>query len=187
MHTTFEPERAAPPRSTAMRVWLLCAVILLGPSILVWIVRGTALAFSCAPGTSICHGMPLGNGMRDTLTLAWFIGTNTFVALMVGLAASIAALFARKPLLAGVSVLFLPLAALVLPTFAVFFSTYDGCQVNEAGVGDCLLWGTNMGMSFHQAAMAPWLIYGIVPYSFAIALMIGAIGFMFCRARNDQE
>ncbi len=185
MQIVFETEQPVHDPRIPMRVWAFCAIVLLGPSLLVWIVRGTALAFSCAPGTDLCHGMNLGGGLRDTLNLAWFVGTNTFVALLIGFAASIAALFAKKPLLAGLSVFLLPLGALVLPTLAVSLSTYNGCPVNDAGVGDCVLWGAHMGMSFHRAAMAPWLIYGIVPYSFALAIMTGVIGFMFCRARTS--
>ncbi len=63
------------------------------------------------------------------------------------------------------SALLLPIAALVLPTLAVFASTYSGCAANEGGVGDCTLWGAEMGMAFHTAATAPWLLYDIVPYS----------------------
>ena len=73
------------------------------------------------------------------------------------------------------------LAALVLPTLAVYTALYSGCEANEAGVGDCILWGARMGMSFHRAAMAPWIVYGVVPYSFTLALMVGAIGLLFFR------
>jgi len=171
-------------RGKALWVWFILAMALLGPALLAWGVRGIAFAFSCKPGPEICHGLPLGYVLHSTLDLAWFIGTNTFAALMVALAAGIAALFAKRPLFAALSLLALPLATLVLPSFAVFYSTYGGCQPNESGIGDCLLWGSHMGMAFHHAAMAPWLIYALMPYAFALSLMVGAIGFMFCRERR---
>ncbi len=187
MHTLYETEQTVPPHRIAMRVWLVCAAVLLAPSILVWAIRGAAMAFSCPPGMEMCHGFSLGGVLRVALNAAWFVGTNTFVALMIGFAASIAALFARRPLLAGLSVLLLPLGALVLPKYAVTASTYRGCPVNDAGVGDCLLWGSHMGMSFHRAAFVPGLIYGVFPYAFALAMMVGVIGFLFCRKRPSTS
>jgi len=184
MQTLFETEQPVHEPRIAMRVWFVCAAILLGPSLLVWSVRAAALAFSCAPGTGICHGLNLGGIMRVTLNAAWFVADNTFVALMIGFAASIAALFARRPLLAGLSVLLLPLGALMLPKYAVALSTYNGCPVNDAGVGDCLLWGSRMGMSFHRAASVAGLVYDMFPYGFALAIMVGVIGFIFCRRRD---
>jgi hypothetical protein len=182
MQTLFETEQPVHDPRIAMRAWFVCAAVLLGPSLLVWAIRGAALAFSCTPGTGVCHG--LGEGLRAALNIAWFVGDNTFIALMIGFAASIAALFARRPLLAGLSVLLLPLGALMLPKYAVALSTYKGCAVNDAGIGDCLLWGSHMGMSFHRAALVPGLIYDIFPYSFALAMMVGVIGFIFCRRRD---
>jgi len=184
MKNLFETEQPAHDPRISMRVWYLCAAVLLGPSLLVWTLRLLALALACAPGTPLCHGMSLGGGMRALLDIAWFVGDNTFVALMIGFAASIAALFARKPLLAGLSVLLLPMGALVLPKYAVALSTYKGCPVNDAGIGDCLLWGSHMGMSFHRAALVPGLVYGMFPYAFALAIMTGVIGFLFCRGRT---
>jgi len=166
-------------------IWLAIAAALLGPALLAWGVRGFAFVLSCEPGPAICHGMPLGNYLHSLLDLAWLIGTNTFETLMVALAAAIAALFAKRPLFAALTLLALPLAALILPSFAVFYSTYADCMPNEAGVGDCVLWGSHMGMAFHRAAMAPWIIYAIMPFAFALSLMVGAIGFVFCRERNS--
>lgn len=179
----FEPEPAAPKRSRAFTIWALCTAVLAGPSVLVWLVRATGYALQCVPGPGLCHGIALGGGLRDTLDLAWFAGTGTLFALGLAFVAAIAALIARRPLLAGLSLLILPIIGLVLPTLAVFFSSYDGCEVNEAGIGSCALWGAHMGMAFHTAAIAPWLIYAIVPYSFALALMVGVIGFLFFRRR----
>ena len=185
MHPLFETEPPVrkPPR-IAMRVWAICAAVLLLPSISVWAVRVTALSLSCTPGSDICHGLYLGGFMRAALNIAWFVAGNTFLALMIGFAASIAALFARRPLLAGLSVLLLPLGALMLPKYAVAASTYRGCPVNDAGIGDCLLWGSHMGMSFHRAAFVPGLVYDMFPYGFALAIMVGVIGFIFCRGRD---
>lgn len=180
----FEGTPAAPERPHAFGVWLACAAVLLGPSLLVWMVRLAALAMTCAPGPELCRGTTLGGGFRDTLELAWAVGTNLYLNIAVAFIAAVAALRLRRPAMAGLSLLVLPLAALVLPTLAVFTAMYPGCDANEAGVGDCRLWGAGMGMSFHHAAMAPWIIYGLVPYGFALALMIGAVGFLFFRPHS---
>lgn len=183
MHA-FEPSPAPPKRHAALGVWALIAAIFLGPSLLAWIVRASAFGLGCAPGPAECHGLALGGGFRDTLNLAWLIGTNTVFVVLLGVLAAITALCARRPLLAALSALVLPICALALPTLAVFVSRYHGCAVNEAGIGTCRLWGAQMGMSFHTAATAPWLLYDIVPYSFAAALMLGLIGWAFCRERQ---
>jgi hypothetical protein len=183
-------ERGAPNRHArphALSVWYLCATLLLGPSVLVWLVRLTVLGMGCAPGPGLCRSVAVGGGLRDTLELAWFIGSNSLASLAIAFAAAIVALRLRRPLMASLSLMILPLAALVLPTLAVYTALYSGCEANEAGVGDCVLWGAQMGMSFHRAAMAPWIIYGIVPYSFALAMVIGAIGLLFFRPRPETS
>lgn len=178
-------DEAPPPRRhTAFRAYLSLAGLMLAPSLLVWIVRGTAFALHCTPGPAPCHGLTLGGGMRDTLDLAWLATSAPMLLVLLGIGAAIAALFARRPLIAGLSALVLPMAMLALPTMAVLVSTYEGCASNEAGAGDCTLWGAKMGMSFHTAAIAPWQLYDIVPYSFAAAIMLGLIGWMFCREKR---
>lgn len=159
--------------------------MLVGPSVLVWIVRLWALFAGCTPGPGVCRGMMLGGGLRDALALSWFLGSNSFLALVIGLAAAVAALSVRRPLMAAMGLLLLPIAAVALPTLAVIVSTYAGCQVNEDGIGDCLLWGARMGMSFHEAAAASSALYDTVPYSFALALMVGVIGFVFFRPKDS--
>ena len=168
---------------TALQIWAACAAILLGPSLLVWIVRAVALGAQCAPGPDLCRGMELGGGLRDALSLAWWVSTNTLILVTIALVAAIACLFARRPLLAASTLLLMPFAALILPMTAVYVSMYQGCPVSEAGIGDCTLWGAQMGMSFHTAASVLWLIYGFAPYSVSLALMLGAIGMFLLRAR----
>ncbi|MGD0144185.1 MAG: hypothetical protein ABSC92_13585 [Rhizomicrobium sp.] len=186
MYRDMDEAEASPPKhSLLLCVWGLCAAVLLGPSVLVWFVRGTAWAMGCAPGPGLCRGMELGGGLRDTLDLAWFIGQAALFSLAISFAAAVIALLLRRPLLAALSPLVLPLAALAFPALAVFASTYSGCQVNEDGIGDCSLWGNHMGMTFHNAAQASATLYDIVPYSFALALMIGFIGFLFFRPHSN--
>jgi hypothetical protein len=172
---------AAVQRHTARNIWAACVTILLGPALLVWIVRGAALAAQCAPGPDPCRGMPLGGGLRDALALAWSVSTDTTILIALALIAAVACLFARRPLLAASTLLLLPLASLILPMAAVYTAMYEGCPVSESGIGNCTLWGAEMGMSFHTAASVPWLIYGFAPYSFSLALMIGLIGWFLLR------
>jgi hypothetical protein len=179
-----EVEEIHEQRHTALTVWALCLCILLGPSLFVWIVRGVGFAAQCAPGPDLCHGMTLGAGLRDTLSMAWAVGTNTFFLIIVAMIATIACFFARRPLLGAICLLLLPIAALVVPMLAVFVSKYDGCQISQDGIGDCTLWGAKMGMSFHTAANVPDIVFGFVPYSFALALMLGLLGWFFARPRE---
>lgn len=185
-----DEEDALPPEPTlpyALCVWTLCAALLLGPSALVWVVRLTALAAGCAPGPGLCRGLALGGGLRDTLELAWVIGSSALAGLIIAFTAAVAALAMRRPLMAALSLLVLPIVSVLLPSLAVVVSTYAGCQVNEDGIGDCLLWGAKMGMSFHAAAIADGDLYNTVPYSFALALMVAAIGFIFFRPRPAEQ
>ncbi|HEY2069004.1 MAG TPA: hypothetical protein VGG48_05575 [Rhizomicrobium sp.] len=177
----FEPPPPIPKRHGAIFILCAAATVLLAPSALVWFVRLTALAMQCGPGPDACRGQMLGGGLRDALDLAWIVGDSPVVAVTIAAIGAVAALIAHRPLSAGLSLLILPLAALILPTVAVWTSLYHGCNPNEAGVGDCTLWGAQMGMAFHEAARVPNMIYDIAPYSFALALMMGAIGFLFFR------
>lgn len=179
----------APPESRvsyALCLWWLCAALLVGPSLLVWFVRITALAAHCAPGPHLCHSMPLGGGLRDTLALSWLIGSSTFLILFLGLVSAVAALALRRPLMASLGLLVLTICAVILPVAAVSASAYPGCQINEDGIGDCVLWGAHMGMSFHEAAIVSADLGDTMPYSFALALMVGAVGFVFCRPRRSS-
>lgn len=177
----------APRRGRAITIWLMLAALLLGPSLLVWAVRGAGFAIGCQPGPEMCHGLPLGEGLRDTLDLAWMLASNENVVLFAGIGAAIAALWARLPLLAFLSALSLPPAALLLPAFAVFSATYHGCALNEGGIGDCQLWGAHMGTSFHQATMAEWGLDILLPYSVASAVMLGLVGVLFFRERRTHQ
>ncbi len=164
-----------------LTAWGLCVALLLGPAALVWIVRGAAYAAQCQPGPDLCHGMTLGAGLRDTLSLAWYLTTETSLLIGVSIIATLAAFRAHRPLLGTMSLLLLPILSLVLPMIAVLVSKYEDCPVSTDGIGSCTLWGASMGMSFHTAAMVPDIIYGIAPYTFALTLMLGLLGFFFAR------
>lgn len=180
----FDEQEEVPPRQHALHVWLACAILLVAPSLLVWFVRTVALGMQCTPGRDVCHGISIGGGLRDTLNLAWMIGGNTTVTLLVALVAAVAALCMRRPLLAGLSLLLMPILALLLPAVAVTTAVYPGCTISQTGIGDCELWGAHMGMSFHQADGVWQPIYDVVPYSFALAMMVGALGFLFFRKKT---
>ena len=169
-----------------LTLWAVCVAVLLGPAALVWIVRGAAYAVHCAPGPELCHGMVLGGGLRDALGLAWVVSTNTFFLVAVSIVATLAAFSARRPLLGTLSILLLPILALVLPMLAVLTAKYDDCPVSSDGIGNCTLWGATMGMSFHTAASVPDIIYGLMPYSFSLALMLGLLGWFFARPRHHR-
>jgi hypothetical protein len=180
----MEPAYSTVWRRAARNVFAGCAGLLLGPSLLVWAVRGAALAAQCAPGPELCRGIALGVAERETLSLAWTLGTNTWLLLGVAVLAALAGMIARRPLLGATALLLLPLAALMLPMAAVFSAAYPGCTLSESGVGDCMLWGAQMGASVHTATNVPWLIYGFAPFSFALSLVLGIFGWFVARSRG---
>ncbi|MBU6297829.1 MAG: hypothetical protein KGJ79_13540 [Alphaproteobacteria bacterium] len=178
-----ERDAQTPKKNAALTVWSVCVALLLGPALLVWIVRGTALGVQCAPGPELCRGMMLGGGLRDALSLSWIIGTSAFLLIALSLIATLAAFTAHRPLLGTLSMLLLPILAPVLPMLAVYTAKYDGCPVSTDGIGSCVLWGAKMGMSFHTAAGVPDLIYGIADISFALTVVLGILGWCFARPR----
>jgi len=164
-------------------VWALCVGVLLGPALLVWLIRGVGFAAQCAPGPELCRGMELGGGLRDALALAWGVGTDILLLMALAVIAAVACFAARRPLSGALSLVLLPLLSPVLPMLAVYVSRYDGCEINPDGIGTCILWGAKMGRSFHIAATVPDMIYGFVPYSFALALMVSLLGWFLARPK----
>jgi hypothetical protein len=172
-----------PVQKVTLTPWALCVTVLLGPAVLVWIVRGAAFAAQCEPGPGLCAGMPIGAGLRDTLLLAWMVSTDALLLIGLSILATLAAFRACRPLLGTLSLLLLPILSPVLPMIAVLVSRYEDCPVSTDGIGSCVLWGASMGMSFHTAAIARDFVYGIVPYTFALTVMLGLLGFFFARPR----
>jgi hypothetical protein len=172
---------AKPP--TALIIWALAIAVLLGPSLLVWIVRAVGFAAHCAPGPQLCRGMTLGGGLRDALSLAWWVGADAPLVILLSTVAAVACFAAHRPVSGAMSLLLLPLLPSLLPMFAVYVSRFDDCDISPDGIGNCVLWGARMGRSFHTAATVPDMIYGFVPYSFALALMLSLLGWFLARPR----
>ncbi len=185
MHDLDEDPPRKPRR--AFQLWFLCCLAMLAPSLAVWAIRGGAYALHCNPGPQLCGGLTLGAWLRQALEIAWALPTNSLVLLAIAFTGAIAAVFARRFLLGALTLLVVPILASVLPMIAVLMSTYDNCPVNEGGVGDCPLWGANMGMAFHHAANVNDLVYGFAPYTFAAALMLGVLGWFVTRPKPRRE
>jgi len=167
----------------ALVIWTLCVAVLLGPSLLVWFIRGVGFVAQCAPGPDLCRGMALGGGLRDALSLAWGVGTDILLTVVLAIIAAVACFAGRRRILGALCLVFLPILPALLPMLAVFVSKFDGCEINPDGIGTCVLWGARMGRSFHIAATVPDMIYGVVPYTFALALMIGVLGWFLSRPK----
>lgn len=172
-------------RRAGRNVFVACVGLLLGPSLLAWAVRGIAAAAQCAPGADQCRGIALGTAFRDALMLAWAVGTDTWLLLGIAFAAAIAAMFMRRPILGASAMLFGPLLALMLPMAAMLSAVHRGCEVSEAS-GGCVLWGAQIGDTAHAAASVPAVIYGFAPLSFALALMLGVLGWFVARRRDPR-
>ena len=174
-------ENPNPARS--LLPWALCLAVLLAPGLLVWAVRLFALIAACAPGPGLCRGLALGAGLRDALMLAWLVATNAFLLIALSLAAALFAFRVCRPMTGTLSLLILPVASPLLPILAVLSARYDGCVISSDGVGNCLLWGATMGMSFHNAAIAHDVLFSVLPFSFALTVMLGVLGFVFARPK----
>lgn len=163
--------------------WALCVAVLIGPAMLVWFVRIVALAAGCAPGPALCRGLPIGAGLRDALNLSWAMSNNSLFLIGVSILATLLAFRAWRPLLGTLTLLVLPVLSMLLPLLAVLASRYADCPVSSDGIGSCQLWGAAMGVSFHNAAVARDTIYNVVPYTFALTVMLGVLGFCFARPK----
>ncbi len=177
-------------KRTALTVWWgICVLLLLGPAVLVWAVRGFAYAAACTPGPGLCRGMALGAVLRDALAAAWVVSTNALFLISVALLAAIMAFVARRPAVGTLSFLLLPLLSLALPALAVRLSVYDGCRidVDAVGAGICDLWGAHMGASFHTATGVPDLLCTLTPLCVAIAVMLGTGSWVLIRAERRKS
>jgi hypothetical protein len=172
-------ESAPEKRHIAVIVWCVCTGLLVGPSLLVWLVRGIAYAGGCAPGAALCHGMTLGAGLRDALNLAWILPNNGFLLIALTVGAGAAAFCEHRTIIGTLSLLLLPMLALSLPSLAVYVTRYPDCHVNPEEIESCLLWGAEMGKSIGTAALVPDIVVALAPTCAALAVMIGLIGWFF--------
>src|SRR5580765_8038841 len=116
--TGKETAHDKPP--VALTIWALCLAVLLGPSVLVWFIRGVGFAAQCAPGPDLCRGMALGGGLRDALSLAWSVGTDILLTVALATIAAVACFADRRRVSATLSLIFLPILPALLPTLAVY-------------------------------------------------------------------
>ena len=172
-----------PKKTGWLTAWSLCVAVLMGPGMLVWFVRIAAIG--CDPGPGLCHGLALGAGFRDTLALSWAVSTNSYLLIGISVLAALFAFRLCRPMLGTLTLLILPIAALLLPLLAVYLTRYGDCPVSSDGIGSCQLWGASMGMSFHDAALARDTIYNIVPFTFALTVVMGILGFFFARPKPE--
>jgi hypothetical protein len=170
--------------SPSLRPWALCVAVLIGPSALVWAVRLTALFAGCSPGAELCHGLALGGGLRDSLGLAFLLATNGWLVIAISLAATLIAFRACKPLLGTLSLLSLQILTPILPILAVQISRHAGCNADT--IGACVLWGASMDFTFRDAAAAREVLFALVPYTFALTVMLGVIGYFFARPKMPR-
>lgn len=172
--------------NAAAIIWWCCVVLLVGPPLIAWLMRGIALAASCQPGPTPCVGEAVSLIMRAALSMAWVMTGSSFWLLFFTVIATLANFFQRRPLTGTLTLFLLPLVALTLPLLAVFVSKYDGCAINPDGVGDCILWGTRMGRSFHNAARVQDQLFDIMPTLASLTVMLGILGWFFAHPNKRR-
>lgn len=181
-------------RQRAWRRLLLGALLaVLAPGMAALGTQGVARAAGCRPGGSercAPFGIDLGDALRVTLDLAWgFVSTAPLILLAIGVGL-IAVRFGfsarwHRLLLGSALVLFMPLAALAFPLAAVVAGGHAGCVINEGGLGECVIYGVEMGFAYHAAAIAPWLVFLYLPAGILAGLVF--VGFEMLAGRHRVE
>lgn len=177
-----EPKLGNGMATFSRHVWLFIVAALTVPVLLAWGVRAAFAVAGCNPEAATCFADPanaiMGSALKATLDIAWLLGATDFITLGLTTLAAMAAIIGLRPIHAALTVLIVPLASLLLPVWLVGQTAYAGCAVSEGRVGDCVLWGTHMGDTFHAAATAPSLIYTYTPFAVAGALVAGLLGWI---------
>ncbi len=192
-----EPHRLGNGVATfARHVWLFIVSVMVVPVAIAWLIRAGFAIAGCDPAASACftdssNALAV-SAFRSTLDIAWMIGANGLVALGLTTLAAMAAIIGVRPLNAALTVLIAPHAVLLLPVWLVYKTSYNGCAISEAHVGNCVLWGAKMGDAFHNAAIAyPSLIYTYTPFAIAGALIAGLLGWIVywgaCKVARAHE
>ena len=167
----------------AKTVWLFGLAAFVAPALLGWTILWLGRSEGCAFGAASCVKLPvLGAAFKQTLDLAWALGTSPAALIPLALVVALAAILARSPRRAFIGVFGGPTLALLLPVLVVMSALYPGCRLDESG-GSCTFWGVAMGDSFSTAAVAPWLVYIIPPVAFAAGLASMLIAFIVKRQR----
>jgi len=181
-HFAEEAPRGNGFANFARHLWLFVVAALTLPVAAAWLARGAFAALGCEPAAAQCLSDPanaiLIAAFKATLDIAWIMGTTPLLTLGLTTLATVAAIIGLRPVHAALTVLVVPLASLLLPVWLVGQTAYRGCAVSEAKIGDCVLWGAHMGETFHNAAIAPALIYTYTPFAVAGALVAGLLGWI---------
>lgn len=177
-----EPKLGNGMATFARHVWAFIVAALVLPVLAAWLIRGGFAIAGCEPAAAACLDDPANaigsSALKATLDIAWLMGSTDIVTLGLTTLAAMAAIIGLRPIHAALTVLIVPLAALLLPVWLVGQTAYNGCAVSEGRVGDCILWGAHMGDTFHAAATAPALIYTYTPFAVAGALVAGLLGWI---------
>lgn len=174
-------------RHAAVLTWATCAFMLVGIPLLAWVVRIVGFAAGCVPGAEPCLDVPLADVFRFFLNLSWLFSAHLFWLILISVVATLAAFFKRLPLFGTLSFFLLPILSLALPMLAVYVSKYDGCEINPDGVGNCILWGTRMGASFHTAATVQDKLYDVMPHLAGLTVMLGLLGWFFAHPARRRK
>jgi hypothetical protein len=167
----------------AKSVWALGLLAFAAPALAGWAILGLGHYKGCAPAAAACAKLPaLGIFFKHSLDAAWILGLNAVPLILLTGVVALAAILARSPGRAFVGVFGGPTAALLLPVLVVTSALYPGCRIDESA-SNCQFWGVAMGGSFSTAAVAPWMVYIILPVGFAAALAVTLIAFIVKRQR----
>lgn len=125
-------------------------------------------------GVCVVAGVNLGEALKAALDAAWtwpLVAGGLLMLVLAGIATLAAhrafSSFVGRFVAGGVVVAIALIGLVIVPVILVTVIAPQSCQINEAAVGDCSLYGVAQGMSTHSAAVAPWLLFFVAPAALA--------------------
>lgn len=151
------------------RVWrlllTLCVLAMIGPALAALAIIAWGKLAGCAPDAECGN---LGAALAFTLDWAWQRVLNPLMLSALAAGAAVGAAYGwegrgNAMVWSLFGTCWGPIAALILPYIAVFWSIPRGCRIAEGGSPDCVLWGHAMGAAYDSVTIAFWLSVIIIP------------------------
>lgn len=147
---------------------ILCVLAMIGPALAALSVIAGGKLIGCAPESASCGPGDLGALLAFLLDWAWRRVLDPLILAAFASGAAVGAAYGfetrgRAMLWSLAGACWGPIAALILPYVAVFWSMPPDCHVNEGSTIDCVLWGHTMGSAYDNASIAFWLSVFIIP------------------------
>ena len=144
----------------------------------------------------LVQGVNIGETIKILVDWTWFMpALSTFeiplltVGLFVGLVLLIYKSFQgwTRALVGFLGIwhfCFAPIVAGII--FVLYVSGQAQCSLNEGGVGSCYIFGSDMGSTFHTAAIIPWLLIILFPLCVTASVVYAVVALVNRNHRNPR-